>query len=285
MPAIRHLYGLFGDPVDHSLSPEIHAAAFETLGWPGAYLPFHVQPQRLEAAFDAARVLGVQGLNVTIPHKERAATLCDEVRGDAEAIGAVNVVVRSGDAFIGHNTDTTALTRALAGVRHDVQGQRVLILGAGGAARAAAYALGRAGAAELLIANRTFARAQELAQSLASHGIEALPAPLTPASVRELLPLAGVVVNATSVGLQAADESPVPENASFDHDTVAVDMVYRPLKTRFLQQARSHGARTVDGLELLVQQGIASLSLWLGKPVDAGRLAPVMRAAALEALL
>lgn len=284
MPAIRELYGLLGDPVAHSLSPDIHAAAFAQLGRPAAYVAFRVPAGELERAFEAARVLGLRGFNVTIPHKEGAAQLCDELQGDAVAVGAVNVVVQRDGRLVGHNTDTVAVTAALSRLEQDVSGRKALVLGAGGAARAAAYALGRAGA-EVIVANRTFARAQAMSDALAERGLEAVAAPLTETSLRELLPLAQVVVNATSVGLEAPAASALPEGLTFDPSAVAIDLVYRPLKTRFLQQAREQELRTVDGLEILIHQAVASLSLWLGRPVDAARLAPVMRAAALEALL
>lgn len=283
--AVRDLYGLFGDPVDHSLSPDIQAAALAVLARSAAYLPFHVPKDGLEAAFQAARTLGMRGFNVTIPHKEQAAKLVDSLEGDARHVGAVNVVVNKDGRFIGHNTDTVAVTQSLKKAHFDLSGKRALVLGAGGAARAAAWALGRAGASEVIVANRTFQRARDLCLELSRDGIEALAAPATSGSLRELVPMSQVVLNATSVGLKAPDQSPLPPGVRFDPDAVAIDMVYRPLKTLFLQQAREQDVQTVDGLELLVAQALASLSLWLGKPIDSARIAPLMRSAALEALL
>lgn len=285
MSAIRQLFGLFGSPVNHSLSPEVHGAAFKLLGRQAAYLPFEIAEDQLADGFAAARLLKLAGFNLTQPHKEKALELCDEVAPEAAQIGAVNVVLREGERLLGHNTDAGAVSRAVASQRADLRGQRALVLGAGGAAKAAAFALAKAGCSEVLVANRTFSRAQELASSLSEQGFEILAAPLSAASLRELLPISAVVVNATSVGQNAADESPVPEGAIFDPDAVAVDLVYRPLKTRFLAQAREQGVKTVDGLEILVEQGLGSLALWLDKAVDTTRLAPVMRAAALEGLL
>src|SRR4051812_22155035 len=149
-PAMRDLYGLFGDPVDHSLSPEIQATAFATLARQSAYLRFRIPPDQLKAAFDAARVLGMRGLNITIPHKEKAAELVDSLEGDAAAIRAVNVVHNRDGKLVGFNTDTLAVVNALEQLKFKVKGARALILGAGGAARAAAYALGKAGASEVV---------------------------------------------------------------------------------------------------------------------------------------
>jgi shikimate dehydrogenase len=283
--ALRDLYGLFGDPVDHSLSPEIQAAALGVLSRSSAYLPFHVTPERLEDAFTGARALGLKGWNVTLPHKERAAELVDSLEGDAAVIKAVNVVVNRGGKLVGHNTDTVAVTKALDRVKFDIKGQRALVLGAGGAARAAAYALGHAGASEVVVANRTFSRARDLCALLSKQGIEAIASPLSGSAMRELVPMSQVVVNATSVGLRTPDQSPLPVTVDFDPGAVAIEMVYRPLKTRFLHQAREQHVQTIDGVEILVQQALASLALWLNKPVDANRFGTLMRNAALEALL
>lgn len=283
--ALRDLYGLIGDPVSHSVSPDIHAAALAQLSKHSAYLPFHVTPDRLTTALDGMKALGIKGLNVTIPHKERAAELVDELDGDAAAIKAVNVIVNRAGKLVGFNTDTFAVQAALERQGFDARDKRALVLGAGGAARAAAYALGRAGITEVIVANRTFRRSNELCLELSKLGVDAIASPLTPGALKELVPMSQVVVNATSVGLNQPDESPLPDDIEFDPDALAIEMVYRPLKTRFLKQAREADIVTVDGLDILIQQAIASLRLWLNKSIDATRLGPVMRTAALEALL
>jgi shikimate dehydrogenase len=227
----------------------------------------------------------MRGLNITIPHKEHAAELVDSLEGDAEAIKAVNVVANRDGKLVGFNTDTLAVTRSLDRLKFHVEGQRALVIGAGGAARAAAYALGKGGAAEVVVANRTFARARDLCEHLAGLGIEAVASPASPAALRELLPMSQIVVNATSVGLKEPDQSPLPSPVEFDSAAVAIDMVYRPLKTKFLQQAREQNIQTIDGVDILVHQGIGALAIWLNRNVDATKLFPAMRAAALEALL
>lgn len=283
--ALRDLFGLIGDPVAHSVSPDIHAAALSRLSKQSAYLPFQVKPENLSTALEGARALGIKGLNVTIPHKEAVAELVDALEGDAAAIRAVNVIVNRAGKLIGFNTDTFAVQAAVERQGFDVQGKRALVLGAGGAARAAAFALGRVGMTEVIVANRTFGRANELCLELSKLGIDAIASPLTPGALKELVPMAQVVVNATSVGLGNADASPLPDDVAFDLDALAIEMVYRPLKTRFLNQARDANIATVDGLDILIHQGIESLRLWLDRPIDATRIAPLMRTAALEALL
>lgn len=283
--ALRDLFGLIGDPVAHSVSPDIHAAALSKLSRHSAYLPFRVSSDDLSTAIEGVRALGIKGLNVTIPHKERVAEIVDELEGDAAAIRAVNVIVNRAGKLVGYNTDTFAVQAALLRQGFDAQGKRALVLGAGGAARAAAFALGRAGLGEVIVANRTFGRANELCLELSQLGIDAIAAPLTPGALKELVPLAQVVVNATSVGLGQPDASPLPDDVTFDPDALAIEMVYRPLKTRFLNQARDANVDVVDGLDILIHQGIESLRLWLDRPIDAARITPLMRTAALEGLL
>lgn len=285
MPAMKDLYGIFGDPIDHSLSPEIQAAALSLVAKQSAYLPFLVSKESLPDAFKAARALALKGFNLTLPHKEEAVKLVDELVGDAESVGAVNVVANRGGRLVGHNTDVLAVRRALEGARVSLKNERVIVLGAGGAARAAAFALGGAGAAEVIVSNRTFSRAADVANAFSQKGLEVFASPLTPAALRELVPGAKLVLNATSVGLNQAERSPLPEDALFREDAVAVDMVYRPLRTKFLRQAREQGIQSIDGLEILVQQALGALQVWLNRPIDAARLAPTMRAAALEALV
>jgi shikimate dehydrogenase len=227
----------------------------------------------------------MRGFNITLPHKERAATLVDSLEGDAADIRAVNVVAARAGNFVGFNTDTLAVTRSLEKAQISAEGRRALVLGAGGAARAAAYALAKAGASEIVVANRNFARARELSSQLAGSGCDVIPSPLSAAAVRELVPLSQIVVNATSLGLNEPDASPLPFDVNFDPSAIAIDMIYRPLKTRFLMHAREQGIQTVDGVEILVHQAIGSLAIWLNRAVDPVKLFPLMRAAALEALL
>jgi shikimate dehydrogenase len=278
MPAQRDLYGLFGDPVAHSLSPALHAAAFSRLAPASAYLPFRVPAGRLAEAVAAARVLGVRGLNVTTPHKDAIATLIDGLEGDAASTGAVNVVVRRGERLVGCNTDTVAVRTALADRGANLRGLPALVFGAGGAAKAAAHALATLGA-EVRIANRSTARARALAESIRRAGGRAQ---VVEGDLAAHLRACGVVVQATSVGFLDADASPISDEATLAPGAFALELVYRPLETRFLSQARRSGAVVVDGLELLVRQAVASLALWLDRDVPMDVWLPRLRAAALE---
>jgi len=259
------VYGLVGDPVEHSLSPPMHEAAYEATGLDARYVTFRVDGADLGAAVEGARALGVAGLNVTVPHKER---VLDLVEPDplAARIGAVNTV-DFGERVTGHNTDAAGARRALASGGADLQGATAVVAGAGGAGRAVTVGLLDAGA-EVRVANRTLERAEELVADLqagaepepddtvavSGHPLDALPSLLSDATV---------LVNATTVGMEE-DRSPVPAAALHDELTV-LDAVYRPLRTRLLRDAEAAGADTVDGGRMLVEQGAAAFERWTGR--------------------
>ncbi|MFD1569942.1 shikimate dehydrogenase [Halorubrum laminariae] len=258
------VYGLIGNPVGHSLSPPLHEAGYEALDLDARYVTFEPDADAAAAAITGAADLGVAGLNVTIPFKRDVA---DAVDADplAERIGAVNTVdfapVREGDADRprGYNTDAAGVTRAFA--HHDVSldGAAAVVVGAGGAGRAAAFALADAGAI-VHVANRTAERAESLSAAVdgaTGGGLDDLG---------ERIAAADVLVNATSVGMEAPDETPVP--AEHLHGDLAVlDAVYAPIETRLLREAAEAGATTIDGAWMLLFQGVEAFERWTG--VDA----------------
>jgi len=254
------VYGLVGNPVEHSLSPPMHEAAYEALGLDASYVTFEPEPADLEAAVEGARALGVEGLNVTVPFKEvvRELVAVDDL---AARVGAVNTVDFSGDEPTGYNTDVEGVRRAFAHHGVELAGETAVVVGAGGAGRAAAFALCDAGAT-VHVANRTVEKAEALAAAVdaTAHGLDELPA---------LLPDADVLVNATTVGMES-DESPVPASA-LHGDLAVLDAVYAPLETRLLRDAAATGATTVDGAWMLLFQGVAAFERWTGReaPVDA----------------
>ncbi|WP_232701014.1 shikimate dehydrogenase [Halobacterium wangiae] len=254
------VFGLVGSPVEHSLSPPMHEAAYEELGLDARYVTFEPARADLEAALLGADALGIDGLNVTIPFKQAVRDLVD-VDDLAARVGAVNTVDFSGSEPTGHNTDVAGVQRAFA--HHDVAlaERRAVVVGAGGAGRAAAFALADAGA-DVQVANRTVETAAELAEDVGGtgHALDDVPS---------LLADADVLVNATSVGMET-DESPVPADA-LHADLAVLDAVYTPLRTRLLRDAEAAGATTVDGAWMLLFQGVAAFELWTGRdaPVDA----------------
>jgi len=269
------LAGVIGWPVKHSLSPAMHNAAYAALGLNWCYVPLPVQPDKLGDALRGARALGLAGVNVTIPHKEAVIPYLDHLSAAAGAIGAVNTVTIEADGSLsGDNTDVFGFLAALERAGVEVAGRTALLLGAGGAARAAAYGLLTRGARVRILA-RTAGRAVVLAgdmrQSIPGAAIEPIAAPCP----------ADLVVNCTPVGMWPHEaESPLPAGLALRPGMAVMDMVYRPLETRLLSQARAAGAQLISGLDMLVYQGAAAFERWVGQPAPAD----VMRAACLRAL-
>ncbi|WP_135825513.1 shikimate dehydrogenase [Halorussus ruber] len=265
------VFGLLGNPVGHSLSPPMHEAAYDELGMDARYVTFEPDPDDLGRAIEGAAALGISGLNVTIPFKEDA---LDHVDPDdlAARIGAVNTIDFSGDEEkppTGHNTDAAGVRRSFA--HHDVTlaGKDAVVVGAGGAARAAAFALADAGAA-VHIANRTVERAERLADDLKGSTAGGL------ASLESHVSDAEVLVNATSVGMEE-DVSPVPAEA-LHADLAVLDAVYRPLDTRLLREARERGATTIDGAWMLLYQGVEAFERWTGRDAPVSAMNEALRA-------
>jgi shikimate dehydrogenase len=268
-----HRLGVLGWPIAHSRSPAIHNAALAHLGMEGwRYQRLPVPPELLEQTTRALGPSGFVGANVTIPHKQAALALADEASAAARAIGAANTLTFAADGSIAaENTDAPGLIAAL---ERPPGGMRALVLGAGGSARAAAWALREAGASEVLVWNRTPERAEALARDL---GVRAVPTPQP----------ADLLVNCTSVGLQPLQRSATEAEAlnqlglAFDQVgeySYVVDLVYSEGSTPLLAAATAQGVPTLDGLEVLVAQGALSFELWTGRqpPVE------VMRRAARE---
>ena len=259
------LAGVLGFPVGHSRSPVMMNAAFATLGLDWRYLPLPVPPKRFAQTVRALPASGYRAANVTIPHKLAALELADELSDTARAIGAVNTLtLEAGGHVAGDNTDAAGLLDALG----EPVPHTALVLGAGGAARAASWALAHAGA-RVTVWNRTHTRARALADEL---GVESAERP----GPAELL------VNATSVGLRPDDSL---DGLPLVDASVVVDLVYGDASTPLARWAAERGARLVDGLEVLVRQGARSLTLWTGReaPLDVMRRAVVQGASSTSA--
>jgi len=260
------VYGLIGTPVEHSVSPAMHEAAYETLDLDARYVTFEPTEEALGLAVEGASALGVSGLNVTIPFKEAVVPLVDP-DPLADRIGAVNTIDFDGEPT-GHNTDAEGVTRAFEYHGVPLDGAAVVV-GAGGAGRAAAFALSDAGI-DVRIANRTVARADALADKVpnaTAHGLDDLPA---------LLADADLLVNATSVGMES-DDTPVPQTA-LHADLTVLDAVYTPLETRLLREAADAGATTIDGAWMLLFQGVAAFERWTGRDAPVETMNRALRA-------
>jgi shikimate dehydrogenase len=254
------IYGIMGKPVAHSLSPAMHNAAFQKLELNNVYLAFEVAD--VANAMKGFRALGICGVSVTIPHKQAVIPHLDAIDPVAEKIGAVNTLLLDGPQITGYNTDWMGANQAMKGpVR--LHNSTVLLLGAGGAARAIGFGLKEQGA-EVLLANRTLPTGEALAKDL--------NCPFYPlADLTKVT--ADVLINATSVGMEPnADATPVPRSL-LANVPVVMDIVYAPLETRLLSEAKQMGCKAIDGTQMLLLQGVAQFELWTGKkaPVDVMR--------------
>ncbi len=274
--------GVIGDPIEHTMSPVMHNAAFRELGLDYVYVPFKVGQKELAAAITGMKALNMRGLNVTIPHKVAVMSLLDEVDGLARKIGAVNTIINDDGVLKGYNTDATGFLQALLEEDVDPPGKNVVILGAGGVARAVSYILVENGA-RIVVLNRKLELdwAEELAQWISRHfktKVKALE--LNESNLAAVLEGADILVNATSVGMSPANDiSPVPARF-LRRDLVVFDVVYNPVKTRLLGEAEAAGAKMIGGLDMLVWQGALAFEKWTGQKAPF----EVMKKKALEAL-
>ncbi|OFX14868.1 MAG: shikimate dehydrogenase [Armatimonadetes bacterium RBG_16_58_9] len=259
------ILGVFGHPVSHSLSPVIHNAAISSLNIDYIYVPFHVLPENLDAAVAGVRALEIVGVNVTIPHKEKVIGLLDDIGEDARGIGSVNTVINRDGRLRGESTDGAGFLRSAEAEWGKLDGCKVVILGAGGSAKAVAFSLAQVGC-EITIANRTYERAVDLSSSLSAvfegSSCKAIGMELE-GLVREV-GKADLLVNTTSVGMRPdVDSIPLPADL-LRPGLLVYDLVYSPVVTRLAAEAESRGARAVTGLKMLVYQGALSFEMWTG---------------------
>ncbi|MGH8013289.1 MAG: shikimate dehydrogenase [Candidatus Binataceae bacterium] len=279
--------GIFGDPVEHSQSPAMHNAAYAALGLERAYLAFHVKPENLRNAIDALAALGILGVNLTVPHKEAALPMMVTVSEEARILGAVNCVINRPGGPHGDNTDARGLEGDLRRLVH-LDGQSAIVIGAGGAAASAILACIRMGTRQIVVCNRTVARAEAMVRrfthdvmtpsghaaqcSLQAQGLDALLDP-------QVLGAAAIILNATPMGLKTGAFAPLsyestPANCFF------YDLVYAAKPTPFIAGAAAFGRRTADGAGMLINQGELAFELFNQVPAPSG----VMRAALMKRL-
>ena len=272
------LIGLFGYPVEHSLSPAMHNAAFQALGLPFKYVPVKTPPEELPARVEQCVQEGFAGWNITVPHKQSIIPLLNEMSDEVLAIGACNTVkVRNGQ-LMGFNTDTLGFVGGLREAGGIGESAKAVLLGAGGSCRAVAWALARTGH-DLLILSRKPEQAAQLACALQEH----VPAriehgPLDTITINRALRDAELLVNCTPAGQHPnVDETPLPWGTTLPEHLLVYDLVYNPRPSKLLREAAQAGCRTQDGLSMLLYQGAASFEIWTGQvaPVDVMRQALV----------
>lgn len=258
--------GILGDPVEHSLSPTMHNAAFKELGLDFAYVTFKVKKDRLSGAIVGAKKLGIFGLNVTMPHKQLIMKYLDEVDSAAKSIGAVNTILSLDGKFVGFNTDGVGALNALRENDVSLYNKKLLLLGAGGAGRAIAFHAAQE-TIELVILNRTVNKAKALAKFLRRrYGKKVAGNLLSPVLIEKELENADVLINATSVGMYPQTDRSLVDLSWLRQGLCVMDIIYSPLETKLARDAKSTGAKVVSGVEMLVHQGAVSFEIWTKQP-------------------
>ncbi len=253
--------GIFGDPIEHTLSPAMHNSAFNSLGLDACYVPFRVAPDDLPSAVQAIRSLNMLGVNTTVPHKENVIPLLDKVNEEASFIGAVNTITNSGGILTGYNTDGRGFMSSLSEEKISVEGKNILIVGTGGASRAISYYLSEK-ASSLSLFDIDSQKAEKLVSDLSQIRSNV--------SLRESIQggeKPDILINATPLGLKTEDPLPISPDM-IDSEMVICDLIYK--KTPLLKEAENRGAQSIDGSGMLLWQGVLAFELWTGMkpPVD-----------------
>lgn len=259
------LLGLLGNPVEHTLSPVIHNTLNDSLNQNQVYIPFHVEADALSEAVRGAYALNVLGMNVTVPYKEQVMQSLVSVEPAAKAIQAVNTLVRVPGGFRGYNTDMPGLLRAVQSEGEELKGRTVVILGAGGASKAAAYMCMQEQAERIYILNRTLEKAEAVADSMNRIFQDARMQAMTFDAWKEIPGQAWIVFQCTSVGLSPDNDAVVLDDMDFYRNVeVGIDLIYNPARTRFMKLVCDAGGRAFNGLKMLLYQGIIAYELWNG---------------------
>ena len=264
------ILGVMGFPVSHSLSPVMHNAAIAAMGLDYVYVPFPIPVEDLPAAIAGLKAIqSVQGFNLTIPHKVEVIPLLDEVLPIAKAVGAVNTVKRVGDRWVGTNTDVAGFLSPLKQLNCDWGNSPAVVLGSGGAAKAVVAACLELGCPVIHVVGRDPKKMKKfhgaMTSQLRDYNLRVHPW----TSIPHLLEVAGIVINATPIGMASDPNTPISE-AEMDllpDQAIAYDLIYTPRPTKFLQIAAARGLKAIDGLEMLINQGAIGLEFWLDQPV------------------
>ena len=258
------LFGVIGDPIGHTLSPVMHNAAFKHLKLDFVFLAFEVKPVQLRNALLGMRSLGIRGLNVTMPHKNAVANFLDKLDPAANFIGSVNTILNNKGELVGFNTDGIGALEALKQNRVILKGKKVLLLGAGGAAKAVAFHIVEE-VEKLVILNRGAKKALDLAEVLGRKtGKDVVGASLSSDLVQKNLGDSDVLINSTSVGMYPNSDQTIVSPKWLRPTLTVMDIIYNPIETRLVKDAKAKGAQVVSGLEMLVYQGGASFEIWTG---------------------
>ncbi len=269
------ILGIIGHPVSHSLSPLMHNTAAKELGLGYVYVAFDVPPENLKHAVAAIKTLGVAGVNITVPHKEKIVQLLDGLEEEAAIIGAVNTLTLTDGRLIGSNTDGVGFIRSLKAAGITPAGKRTVIIGAGGSSRAIGVSLWRAGAEAVTVINRSEQNGKRLTRHLSSFGRTAYQ-PTASSGARDAVANADIVVQTTPMGMKKGDPLPIPSPV-FAKGQLVYDIIYAPDETNLLKLAKKSGAYTMNGLSMLVYQGSESFKMWTGHRFPEEKILKLLR--------
>lgn len=269
--------GLIGNPVEHTMSPVIHNTLADATGENLVYVPFHVEEGRLADALKGAYALNLLGMNVTVPYKSDVIEGLEDIDPLAAQIGAVNTLVRVEGGYKGYNTDMPGLYRAMCSDGVDIEGEEVLVLGAGGVARAVAMLLAWKKAASVTLLNRTVEKAQKVADEVNAIAGEGFVKVLPLAEHQKLSSHQKyLAIQATSVGMfPRVEDVVIDEDAFYEKIHTGYDLIFNPMETKFMEKVKAHGGRAFCGYKMLLYQGIIAYELWTGKQIDEGLAAQV----------
>ena len=262
------LVGIFGDPIDHVASPRMHNLAFTYLGIDMVYVAFKVKPEDLKAAVESIKVLGIAGVNVTVPHKENIMKYLDEVDPFAKFIGAVNTIKNNDGKLIGYNTDANGFISSIKGEgEFEPRGKKVIIIGAGGAARAIAFALAQRKAKEITLCDVIHGKAEKLAADLKNNfESEIYIKNKDSEEFKEYIKTTDLIVNASPVGMSPnVEKTPIDDFDIISDKHFVYDVIYRPRKTKFLVEAEKKGAKVLGGGGMLIGQAVEAFKIFTGK--------------------
>ncbi|MDM5359803.1 shikimate dehydrogenase [Peribacillus sp. RS7] len=271
---MKKIYGVMGDPIAHSMSPDIHNDAFEKENIEAVYHHFHVTNEGLNDAVKGMKALGIEGFNITIPHKTSIIPFLDEVDELALAIGAVNTVVNKNGRFIGYNTDGKGFFKSLCDeISGDIKAKKTLVIGAGGAARAIYFTLVKEGVKQVDIANRTKERA---AQLVSDCPYDKVSKALSIIEAEESLSQYDLIIQTTSSGMSPElDHSPLKVD-QLKTGAIVSDIIYNPLHTKLLREAGEKGAETQNGLGMFINQAALAFEIWTGIMPDTARMTDIV---------
>lgn len=255
--------GVMAYPVEHSMSPLMHNYYSEKTGTDLVYVPFKVEPGRVEEAVKGAYALNFTGMNVTVPHKQEVMKYLVDIDEDAKAIGAVNTLVRTDGGYKGYNTDAAGLKRAMTEAGIEIRDCTCILFGAGGAARAAACVLAKEGASVIYVLNRSLEKAEALSEIVNERFGRRIMLPMALDDYGKLECSSCLAVQTTSVGMHPnVDHAPVEDAEFYKKIDTAVDIVYTPMETKFMKYVRAAGGKAVGGLDMLIYQGVIAYELW-----------------------